>query len=147
MLAHQITKFMNIKKILLVILVLVVIGAAYGYYQYTRGNKDLSGAKADVSISAVDLYNEYSADEKIANTKYLSKVISVRGKISKIDKDATGSASIMLDAGSDMGGVSCLLDTRHNDEAAKLHNGDSVLINGSCTGMLSDVVLVRCSVQ
>lgn len=138
---------MNKKIILIAIAVLVVIGAIYGYYQYNRGNKDLSGAKADVTISSVNLYNEYSADEATANTKYLNKVIAVRGKISKIDKDATGSASILLDAGSDMGGVSCLLDARHNDEATKLHNGDSVTINGSCTGMLSDVVLVRCSVQ
>ena len=138
---------MNKKTILIGIAVLVIIAAIYGYNEYSRGNKDLSGAKADVSISAVDLYNEYSADEAKANTKYLNKVIGVRGKISKIDKDATGSASILLDAGSDMGGVSCLLDARHNEEAAKLHSGDSVTINGSCTGMLSDVVLVRCSVQ
>ncbi len=138
---------MKNKKIWIAIVVVGIIGAIYIYYQYNRPNKDLSGVKADVAISAVNLYNEYSADEKASDKKYLNKVIAVGGKISKIDKDATGSVSILLDAGSEMGGVSCALDARHNDEATKLHQGDSVTMNGSCTGMLSDVVLVRCSVQ
>jgi len=142
---------MKIKKrtrnIFIGILVIGLIGAIYAYSEYTRGNPDLAGAKADISISASQLLGEYSKDEKSANAKYLNKITSVRGILKSIDKDHTGSISLSLDTGDPIAGVSCELDARHLTDADKVHAGDSVTVTGICTGMLTDVVLVRCSAE
>jgi hypothetical protein len=142
---------MKIKKrtrnILIGVLLVVIIGAVYGYSEYTRKNADLAGAKADVVISAPQLLDEFSKDEKTADQKYLNKVTSVRGVLKSIDKDHTGSISLALDAGDPIAGVSCELDARHLADAESVHSGDSITVTGICTGMLTDVVLVRCSAE
>ncbi len=133
------------KYILFGILFFIIIGAIYGYLQYTRKNADLSGAKADIVVSATQLFSEYSQNEKAANAKYFDKIINVRGLLKTIDKDHTGTISLGLDAGDPMGGVSCELDARHSSDAGQIHTGDSVTVTGTCAGLLTDVVLNRCA--
>jgi hypothetical protein len=127
-------------------LVLLAAGI-FGYYEYTRGNPDLADQKPDVCIPAATLMNEFSQNETQANAKYLNKVTCTRGVVKAVEKDHTGSVSVALDAGDPMSDVSCQLDDRHLDEAQKIHTGDTVDVTGVCTGMLTDVVLVRCSVE
>jgi hypothetical protein len=142
---------MKIKKrtrnILIGVVVLVLIGGIYAYTEYVRKPADLAGAKADVTLSATQLLGEFSKDEKAANQKYLNKITSVQGILKSIDKDHTGSISLSLDAGDPLEGVSCELDARHLADADNVHVGDNVTVTGICTGMLTDVVLVRCSAQ
>lgn len=133
------------RNILIAIGLIGLIGAIYGYTEYNRKPADLSGKKADISISATQLLGEYSKDEKAANQKYLNKILSVQGILKSIDKDHTGSISLAIDAGDPLGGVSCELDARHIADAGQVHVGDTVNVTGICTGMLTDVVLVRCS--
>lgn len=135
------------RNILIAIVVVGLIGAIYGYTEYNRKPADLSGAKADISVSAAQLFGEYSKDEKAANQKYLNKITTVSGVLKSIDKDHTGSISLSLDAGDPLAGVSCELDARHIADAEQVHVGDTVIVTGICTGMLTDVVLVRCSAQ
>ena len=137
----------NLRNILIGIVVVGLIGGIYAYTEYNRKPADLSTAKADISISATQLLAEYSQDEKAANAKYLNKVTSVQGVLKSIDKDHTGSISLSLDAGDPLSAVSCELDPRHLADADQVHNGDSVIVTGLCTGMLTDVVLVRCSAR
>ena len=81
------------------------------------------------------------------NKKYLNKITTVSGVLKSIDKDHSGSISLALETGDPLLGVSCELDARHIADAVALHVGDNVLVTGLCTGMLTDVVLVRCSAQ
>ena len=135
------------RTILIGIVVIGLIGGIYAYTEYVRKPADLAGAKADISISAAQLLAEYSKDEKAANQKYLNKITTVSGILKSIDKDHTGSISLSLDAGDPVAGVSCELDARHISDAEQVHAGDNVMVTGLCTGMLTDVVLVRCSAQ
>ena len=135
------------RNILIAIGVIGMIVAIYAYTEYMRKPADLSGAKADISISATQLLGDYSKDEKAANQKYLNKILSVQGILKSIDKDHTGSISLAIDAGDPLAGVSCELDARHIEDAEQVHVGDTVIVTGICTGMLTDVVLVRCSGQ
>ena len=140
---------MNIKKkyIWLMLLVFVGGGVAFGVREYTRGNDDLADATPQVTITAIELMNAYSSDEAAANATYLNKVVRVSGTIRDIKQDSLGSYSIDLESGSDLGVVSCLLDTRHNDDAKGVQPGSTVSITGLCTGALMDVVLVRCAIN
>ncbi|MDP4220606.1 MAG: hypothetical protein Q8896_09220 [Bacteroidota bacterium] len=124
----------------------VLLGiAGYGYYQYSRGNADLTNTKADVCIAAPALFKEFSENEGAANAKYLNKVTCARGVLKAVSTDHTGSVSLALDSGDPIADVSCQLDARHIEEAKKLHTGDTVNVTGICSGMLTDVVLVRCT--
>lgn len=138
---------MKKKYIWLAIIVIVLVGAGYGIREYTRGNKDLEGANPDVTISAVGLMADYTTDENAANAMYLNKVVRVRGMVKDVKQDSLGSYSIELESGSELSAVSCLLDKRHNEDAARVKEGDSVAITGICTGVLMDVVLVRCAIE
>lgn len=132
------------KKILLFVVVLVAIGGATGYLMYNKPHKNMASAKAAFQMPANQLFEEFEADETAANTKYLDQVVEVRGKVLSVSRDDEGSVNITLDAGGMLGGVICQLDPLSEQEDGSLQEGDEILIKGICTGMLMDVVLVRC---
>jgi hypothetical protein len=132
---------MNRKTILLGLLILLLTGAFIGYRMYNKPHRDLTNAAADFTLSATELFAGYEADEAAANTKYLDQVIRVKGTIMAINTDEAGQTSLTLDAGGLMGGVICQMDPALEIIFAE---GQEVTLNGLCTGMLMDVVLVRC---
>lgn len=134
-------------KILLTVVVLGLIAAGYGYYQFSRPNKDLLGAKPDITIDATELLGAFSDNEQTANAKYLNKVINVRGQLKAIERDSSGGISLSLDCANPIAGVACQLDKSHLADAEWVHAGDSVSVVGVCTGYLTDVVLVRCAID
>ena len=103
----------------------------------------MSRQAADFQISAVDLYIEFEKDEASANTQYLDKVLEVTGSLREIIQE-DGKVSIILESGNLLGGVTCQLDDLSEHHFSSLKEGDQLRLRGVCTGMLMDVVLVRC---
>ena len=85
---------MKRKKIIIwTIAVLLVAGAAGGFYaykEYNRKQKDTADLKPDYTSQAITLLDEYQKDEKAANTKYLGKVLKVDGLVKDLIKDDKG---------------------------------------------------------
>lgn len=133
---------MNKKIILGAIALVLLIGALVGYRMYNKPHRDLANVTADYQVSATELFTDYEAGETEANTKYLDKVIRVEGEILNVNTDESGQTSLTLDAGGIMGGVICQLDP--DIGKGNFSKGQRVTLNGLCTGMLMDVVLVRC---
>jgi hypothetical protein len=133
---------MNRKTILSVLLVLLLAGGFIGYRMYNKPHRDLAGATADFNLPATELFSDYEADEAEANAKYLDKVIRVSGTIIEVNTDEEGQASLTLDAGGLLGGVICQLDPAIENTFSA---GQEISLNGLCTGMLMDVILVRCT--
>jgi len=133
---------MNKKIILGTVLLICLIGAAVGYKMYNKPHADLANTKADHQLTATALFADYEMGEADANAKYLDKVIRVEGKILNVTTDEKGQTSLTLDAGGIMGGVICQLDPEL--KKTNFSEGQQVALNGLCTGMLMDVVLVRC---
>lgn len=133
---------MNKKLILGAIALALLIGALIGYRMYNKPHVDLATVTADHRLSATELFADYEAGETEANAKYLDKVIRVEGEILNVNTDENGQVSLTLDAGGIMGGVICQLDPE--TEKINFSEGQQVALNGLCTGMLMDVVLVRC---
>jgi len=131
------------KKIGLILLVLILAGAGYAYYLFQKPHAGIGDETPQFKLNATTLVAEYSKDEKIANEKYLGKVIEVRGVISEKMKDEKGKINITLQA-EDLSGVGCEFDPKSQDALRNLHEGDDVSIKGICTGVLMDVVLVDC---
>jgi hypothetical protein len=129
---------------------LVIIAAAfYIYKEYNRTHKDTAMAKADFTIPAPALVQEFEKNEGPSNAKYLDKVIKVEGMVKEMLRDDKGYLSIVLGDTVSMSSVRCSIDSLHTDETAIVKEGDIIAVKGVCTGfntdeMLgSDVILVR----
>ncbi|HSD13786.1 MAG TPA: hypothetical protein VLB74_03985 [Flavobacterium sp.] len=72
---------------ILVILALILL-ALVGYFVYSyvyHSHRDIASEKGSFTVTAKDVYNEFKADEKKANEKYLNKTIEVIGTVSGLD--------------------------------------------------------------
>ena len=129
------------RKIILAILALGLLGGAYGLYLFNKPVKSLENQKAQFTISSQELLSTYEANEENANAKFLDKIIQVSGKIDNIEESEAG-ISVLIDAESMMGFISCELDAGQELNGKKV--GDQITIKGLCAGYLLDVVLSRC---
>ena len=134
------------KKYLVALVLLVALGAGVGYLIYNKPFQDMNSAKADITLTAAELFTAFESDENAANEKYLDKVVQVSGTVKEVSTGDDGNISITLDSGSDMFGVICQLDNLTEQPRKDFKEGEQLTLKGVCTGMLMDVVLVRCVV-
>ena len=124
-----------------ILLLIAAIGAATGFYLYNKPVKSTSSRSVELTVKSDELFNEFSGDENIANGKYLDLVVAVNGTVTNIEQE-DGMQVITLNTASDMFGVICKMEVSENDKTVK--TGDVITVKGICTGMLMDVVMVRC---
>lgn len=132
------------KTIIKYLLIFGLAGIGVALYLYHKPHKDIRRAPADFKTSAAALFEEYSDNESAANAKYLDKIIEVSGVIKEINNSEDGELSITLESESEMFGVICQMDPFTQHDLSGLTEGHEVVLKGICTGMLMDVVLVRC---
>lgn len=134
---------MKKSKIILLSL-LVFAGAAMLVYRWV--NKpvlDMSEAVCEVKISAVELFDAYSNNEAYADSCYSGKVIEVFGKVRTISIEGPNK-SVVMETNDMLFGIDCAIDSTHHDKLKSLTEGQDITIRGECSGVLSDVVMVRC---
>jgi len=134
------------KNIIWFIIGIVIVGLSVGFYVYNKPVADIDDVSHDIEITASALFDKFEVDEAAANSMYLDKVILVSGSISSITGIGTNEASVTLETGSPLFGVSCSIDSENISSINDLKVGDHVKIKGWCTGMLMDVVLNRCTI-
>lgn len=132
------------KAYLKYILLLAVLAIGVGVYMYNKPHQNIKKAKADFKLEATELFSQFEADEASANEKYLDKLIQVSGIVTDTAIDEAGQVSITLDAGNSMFGIICKLDDLTKHKRTTFQPGEKINLKGVCTGMLMDVVLVRC---
>jgi len=125
----------TIKKIVLGISVVLILGASYAASQYFMPHRDIQSVNPFVEINAPQLVDEYLADMNAANTKYLdaegeSKVIVVVGTIKNITTDQKNQQVIILNSNNENLGVSCTFTNETNKHTLALKIGDNVKIKG-----------------
>ncbi|MEM8909137.1 MAG: hypothetical protein AAGD05_14925 [Bacteroidota bacterium] len=126
----------------LVLLFLVLLWGLWSWYDQPHQN--MNGAKASVVVDAQRLFAAYSNDEASANAQYLDQVVQVSGIIARIEQATSGLPSIVLATTDGLFGVICQLDEQTKHPTFDYQAGDAITLKGMCTGMLMDVVLVRC---
>jgi DNA/RNA endonuclease YhcR with UshA esterase domain len=133
---------MNREKIIIVILIFGILGAFVGYKIYNKPHIDVAEKLADISISANEILSEFAADETTANTKFLDKIVAVKGVIleTRIEKEK---GIITLKTNDDFGSILCHLSAKSTKKMDKLKVGKIVIVKGICTGYLMDVILVK----
>jgi hypothetical protein len=129
------------KKIILSILVLAIIGAAGTYYYafvYSKNRKfDMVNAEA-MTIDANALVKAFQDNETEANKNYLDKVLMISGTVSATDQTQTGDRTVTLSSEDPFAGVMVTLDST---ETVTVNVNDKLTVKGFCKGFLSDVVI------
>ena len=128
------------KKVILGILILVIIGAAYGFYLYNKKTPSLENTQPFMSLTADELYQSFSLDETDATKKYQGKVLQVSGKILSISQSDSISNIILNAEDALFGGINCSF----NSLGSMPKKGDEIQVKGRCQGYLTSVILNNC---
>jgi hypothetical protein len=128
------------KKIIIPLLVLGLIGIAIGYYMYNKPVASLKNKKPEVEVSAAQMIADYESDEQAANGKYLGKVVQVYGNVAEITVEG-GKTKVHLASGNPMSMIICEME--EGSETGELKPGEEARMKGMCSGYLSDVILVQ----
>ncbi|MCB0597633.1 MAG: hypothetical protein H6557_31345 [Lewinellaceae bacterium] len=134
------------KRLLGIGLLLALLGLGVGYFMYNKPHQNMDKAKVDVALEASELFTAFETNEAEANEKYLDKIIKVSGTVKEVSTDDKGNISVTLESGSEMFGVVCQMDDLTKHAKTNFEPGEQITFKGVCTGMLMDVVLVRCVV-
>lgn len=134
----------TLKTLLYVALLLVIAGAAVGYYMWNKPHAKVEDAKG-ITISAAVLAKEYAAGEPEANTKYLNKPIEVSGTVAELEKNQDGGLMIVLQTEDPSAGVQCAM----REKNATAEKGHPITLKGFCSGngitgvSLTDCIIIK----
>ena len=123
---------------------LALLMGLVAYFMYNKPHADMHRAASDFTMTSQELFAAFESDEAAANQKYLDKVLQVTGEVLETSTDEEGLVTVNLDGGGMMFGVICKLDPLSDPARTTFPSGAEVTFKGICTGMLMDVVLVRC---
>lgn len=137
--------------------VLIILGIAY--YMFNMPQRDVQAAKTDYMVSSTQIVEEYLADARKANEKYLqeegeSKILAVTGTIVSITIDLNQQKVMLLKSNNDKAGVSCTFTSKTNGNVEGLTIGDKVTVKGvirsgagydNDLGLYEDVILEKCA--
>lgn len=127
------------KKLLIAILAIIVLAGGVYCIVMNKPHKDVT-TEHSIEIAAAQLFAEYTANEQIANSKYLNKAIEVSGTIATIDENQDKQKFIVLQTDDALNGVMCTM--RSNEFSVKA--GDNISVKGFCSGFVGDVKLTDC---
>jgi len=136
-----------------IVLGLIVVGliAIFLVYKfiYNKQHPDYENIEASFNVNAQDLYNAYKTNRDEASVKYNGKVITLTGKLSKIESADSLVIAVFVFNQGDFGdeGIRCTMLPKFNDPASKLQPDGEVMVKGYCTGYNeTDLILDKCSI-
>lgn len=140
---------------MLVLIVLVIVSAIFGWKEYTRKNEPVKNLKPAFKVSAPQIIKEFEANDSLPARKYLGKLIAVNGIIKTIDKDSQGYFTVVLGNPVSMSSVRCAMDSLFASEVLSLKKDQTITIKGMFTGFQkdetgllgSDIILNRCVIE
>ncbi len=145
---------------LLILILVLIIGGSIFLYMFFQPHRDVQSAKTDFQLEAKQIVDEYLADPKTANDKYLqeegdSKIIEITGIIADISEDFNKQKVVLIKNPNELAGVSCTFTAETNINAEKLKLGETVTIKGvirSGAGydedmeLYEDVIMEKCDI-
>ena len=133
------------KRLLLIVALLVLAALGYGIYLFTLKAPVVAQGETDFRMSTDQLVALYEQNEDSANRKLLNQIIEVRGAVTTVAQDSTGT-SIALSSSNPMSVVNCRFDASINEKLRRVKTGDTISVKGKCTGFLMDVNLTNCDI-
>lgn len=133
-----------LKKIIVFVFLVGCIGAGIGFYFYFKPVKSYENEKPDIIVDALKLIKDFQEDEKTANTRYLNKLVEVRGNVSDVSQDEKGLTNINVSVDGEIAMVTCGMDSTVHADFSSIKSGQPIKLKGLCSGMLMDIILVKC---
>ena len=99
-----------------------------------------------LTVSALDLYNAYDANEVAADQKYKNKYAIVTGKVYKIEV-TFGMPQISLQTTNYGLPILCTLSASESNQVAQLAKGQNVKVLGKISGKSIGISISDCSVH
>ncbi len=134
------------KKIILSILILGILGALYvWFFIYNKPHTDYEKSKPDFELTTTALYNDYASGK---GDIYNGKVLKLSGKLSKTDDADTLITLVFVFNEGMFGdeGIRCTLLPKYNSQIRNIPLPASITLKGFCAGYNgTDVVLEQCS--
>jgi hypothetical protein len=130
-----------VKRLLLAVLLLLITGGIAIWYIFTEKFADTKEHKADYTVNAMSLLNEFQQNDSAANKKYTEKIIVVNGRIGETEIASDSSVNIkIIDTLTDAY-IIFAFQQQHLAEAKQLKIGDSISIKGSLSnGVYSEIL-------
>jgi len=122
-------KFVNAKKWLIGLLIILLAATAVIWYLFTLKHDDTKDLKAVYSVEAVPFLKEFETDMSQANKKYAEKVIVVNGIISELEMADT-TANIKMSDTTNGAYIIFAFQNQHVEETKNLKLGDKVSVKG-----------------
>jgi hypothetical protein len=117
----------------------------------TSGGGSTSGSKSSGSatpVTALQLYNDYQANEVSADNKYKGKSLMVSGTVSSIDKDFLDNIVVSLKTPNEFMDVKARVDDDQKSKAASLSKGQDIKVLCTGSGMIiGSPQLEDCTIQ
>jgi|SRR5664279_980042 len=121
---------MKTRYYLIGLALLLICGAAIGYYLYTKPSPKAANLKADYALKTEELTTAFQTNSQKAAAQYSGKVLEVTGKLAEIKTDDKGLVTVILE-GSPSTTVSCIFD---KPLMRNLNKGDVISLKGFCSG-------------
>ncbi len=129
----------------IIISVALIMSIFVKVYVFKNAETSVTSKKADITMEAGQLVKDFSSNENSANTKYLNKIITVKGFVDNV-ADNKADVSVYLKLKDETSGVLCSFDRAEFKKNA-IKAGTQVSIKGICNGYLMDVVLNKCALE
>jgi len=137
-------------KVLLGLFAICIIAIFLVYkYVYNKEHPDFEKMEPAYTLNAPDLYQAFKSGKEAASAKYNGKVITITGRLSKVESADSLVTAVFVFTQGDFGdeGIRCTMLAKYNDAASRLQPDGEVRIKGYCTGYNdTDVIFEKCSI-
>lgn len=127
------------KKILVIGLILLAIGAGVGIYLWNKPHRTAENEKPVASLTAEEIFQEFSNNTAATTAKYIDKTVQVSGTVNNITTTEAGDTKVTLATSDMIAEIACLMKPGEN--TSMLKTGTEVAIKGICIGYNTDVQL------
>ncbi len=130
---------MNMKKIIIGLLVLALLGGVYvWFFVYNKPHKDIANSEAEIKVEASVLVQDFARNLDSAKMKYADKVVEITGKADLINTDDSIST---IGFNEDLNYyISVELLGVEKTELEKIKPGDEVTVKALFVGFLEEDV-------
>ena len=122
-----------IKRTLIIAGILLLAGIGVIWYLFSQKYEDTATVKAEYSLPAVQLIEEFKTNLAVANKRYTEKIITVTGRVTEIESADTTVNLKMTDTTSGSY-VIFAFQSQDMKMVKQIQEGDSVSLKGSCSG-------------
>jgi len=122
-----------VKKALIAILFIILLGGGAYLYIMNETFDDTASLKSAYTVNAQDLINAYQTNDSVANATYREQIITVQGRVTEVEAADT---TVNIKFTDPFTGSYLIFDfqSQHVPDAKVVQVGDSVAIKGSCSG-------------